>query len=134
MFAGVFALLDWYDPGIDDDDLRAMGKTREQYAASRLEPTPAALNTYRAARRGAFRITILTPGMRHTAFTDDPFLSAPSDMQRARYAGYLNQVRGIVLKFFELALHGDIGSLVCGSSLEGTYTQCFAANPPLALR
>jgi len=52
-FAGAFAMLDWFDPGIDDEDLRAMGKTREQYAASRLEPSPAALSAYRAVRRGA---------------------------------------------------------------------------------
>src|SRR5262249_799865 len=51
-FAGAFAMLDWFDPGIDDKDLRTMGKTREQYAASRLEPSPAALSAYRAARRG----------------------------------------------------------------------------------
>ena len=124
-FAGAFAMLDWFDPGLDNEDLRAMGKTRQQYAASRLEPSPAALSGYRAARRGAFRITMLTPGMRHTAFTDDLWSRASSDTQRARYAGYLSQVRMITLRFFELALNGSTQNSLCAALLKETYTQCF---------
>ena len=124
-FAGAFAMLDWFDPGIDNEDLRAMGKTREQYAASRLEPPPAALSAYRAPRRGAFRITMLTPGMRHTAFGDDLWSSAASDTQRARYAGYLSQVRVITLRFFELGFSGSVQNSICDTPVRETYTQCF---------
>jgi hypothetical protein len=124
-FAGAFAMLDWFDPGIDDEDLRAMGKTLEQYAASRLDPSPAALSAYRAARRGAARITMLTPGMRHTAFTDDLWSNASSDTQRARYAGYLSTVRVITLRFFELTLNASTKNSVCGTVVKETYTQCF---------
>jgi len=118
-------MLDWFDPGIDDDDVRIMGKTREQYAASRLAPSPAALNAYRAARGGALRITILTPGMRHTAFTDGPWSSASSGAQRTRYAGYLTQVRVITRWFFDLALNGTIRNSPCGAPAKETLTQCF---------
>ncbi|MBS1855631.1 MAG: hypothetical protein JST11_09725 [Acidobacteria bacterium] len=121
-FAGAFAMVDWFDPGISDEDLRAMGKTREQYAASRLEPPPSALSAYRAARRGAIRITMLTPGMQHTAFTDDLWANASSDNQRARYADYLSTVRVITLQFFDLALHA---SSVCDVVVKEAYTQCF---------
>jgi len=123
-FAGAFAMLDWFDPGIDDEDLRAMGKSREQYAASRLEPSPAALNAYRAARRGALRITILTPGMRHTAFTDGLWSAASSDTQRTRYADYLRQVGAITLNFFRQRLDETQHSL-CDAPEKGTLTQCF---------
>jgi hypothetical protein len=133
-FAGAFAMLDWFDPGIDDEDLRTMGKTREQYAASRLEPSPAALNAYRVARSGALRITILTPGMRHTAFTDDLWSSASSDTRRARYADYLRQVRVITRRFFELALSGNIQNSVCGTAVKDTYTQCFKPTDRLTPR
>jgi pimeloyl-ACP methyl ester carboxylesterase len=133
-FPGAFAMLDWFDPGIDDEDLRAMGKTREQYAASRLEPAPAALSAYRAARRGAFRITMLTPGMQHTAFTDDLWSNASEDTQRARYAGYLSQVRVITLRVFELALNGSDGNSVCGTAMKETYTRCFKPTDQLAPR
>src|SRR5262249_34012688 len=64
-FAGAFAMLDWFDPGLNDDDLRLMSITREKYAAIRLQPTPSALAAYRAPRRGAYVVTMLTPGMRH---------------------------------------------------------------------
>ena len=68
-FAGAFEMLDWFDPGIDDEDLRAMGKSLEQYAASRLEPSP-------VARRGALRITCRLPacGTRHLPTTCGPLL------------------------------------------------------------
>jgi hypothetical protein len=129
-FTGAFAMLDWFDPGIDDEDLRSMRKTREEYAATRLEPSPAALAAYRAAQRGGYRITMLTPGMRHTAFTDDPWSNASSDNERARYAAYLSQIRSIVLEFFDLAVKRTVPNPLCGGAAQNTFTQCFApANP-----
>ena len=125
VFAGRFGMLDWFDPGIDDEDLRTMGKSREQYAASRLEPASTALDAYRAAQGGALRITMLTSGMRHTAFTDDLWSSASSDDQRVRYAEYLRQVRLITLRFFESALNGTGQSSLCRESVKDTLTQCF---------
>ena len=132
-FTGAFAMLDWFDPGLDDEDLRSMNKSREQYAATRLEPSPAALAAYRTVQRGAYHITILTPGMRHTAFTDDPWSSASSDVEHARYAGYLNQIRAITLRLFELALQRGRSS-VCGGTFKDTYTQCFAPATPISPR
>ena len=127
-------MLDWFDPGIDEQDLRAMGKTRQQYAASRLQPSSAALNAYTAAGGGARRITMLTSGMRHTAFTDDLLSSASSDSQRARYAEYLTQIRVITLNFFELVLNGDLRNSVCATPVKETYTQCFEPSAQLAPR
>jgi dienelactone hydrolase len=126
LFTGAFAMVDWFDPGVDDEDLRSMGKTRNEYAASRLEPPPAAVGAYRAAQRGAYRITILKPGMRHTMFTDGPWSTASLDSERARYAAYLNQVRSITLQFFEIALKRSLRSPVCGGAVKDTHTQCFA--------
>jgi hypothetical protein len=123
--AGTFAMLDWFDPGISDEDLRAMSKTREQYAASRLEPTRAALDAYRAAQRGALRITILSPGMRHTAFTDDLWSGASTSEQRTRFGDYLLQVREITLRFFGSALNGTGRNSLCNEPVKDTLTQCF---------
>src|SRR5262249_4265435 len=125
-FVGAFAMLDWFDPGLDEEDFRSMNMTREQYAAVRLQPLPAATDAYRAPLRGAYRITMLSPGMRHTAFTDDPWSGASSDMDRARFAAYLNQVRRITLDFFARALERNVGSPVCGATVKDAYTQCFA--------
>jgi predicted dienelactone hydrolase len=122
-FAGTFAMLDWFDPGLDDEDFRAMGKTREQYAASRLEPSASALAAYRAVRRGAYRITILAPGMRHTVFTDGPWSAASTNEQRQRYADRLNQVRSITRGFFDAALKDDRPS--CDLSFAATHIICF---------
>ena len=77
------------------------------------------------AQRGAVRVTMLTPGMRHTAFTDDLLSNASSDAQRARYAGYLRTIRAITLRFFELALNASTENSVCGTVANQTYTQCF---------
>jgi len=132
--AGTFAMLDWFDPGISVEDLRAMSKTREQYAASRLEPTPSALNAYRAAQRGALRITILTPGMRHTAFTDDVWSGASTSEQRTRFADYLLQVRAITRQFFESALNGTGRNSLCSEPVKDTLTQCFTPEAQAAPR
>ena len=131
-FTGVFAMLDWFDPGLDDEDLRVMGRSREQYAASRLEPSPEALNVYRAPIGGSVRITILTPGMRHTAFTDDLWSAATSDTQRMRYANYLRHISTITLNFFHTALNTD--NSLCGAAEKDTYTQCFSPTDDIAPR
>ena len=68
---------------------------------------------------------MLTPGMRHTAFTDDLWSSASPDTQRARYAGYLSQVRVITLRFFEWGLNGSTQKSMCSTPVKETYTQCF---------
>lgn len=47
-----------------------MNTARERYAAARLTQYAAALQAFRAVRGGAYHITLLTPGMQHTAFTD----------------------------------------------------------------
>jgi len=125
-FAGTFALLDWFDPGLDDEDFRSMNTTRESYALSRLAPSGAALEAYRAPRGGSYRITLLSPGMQHTAFTDTPWSRAASDSERARYAGYLRQIRAATLAFFDRAFERKAPSIGCGRSEDGVLTQCFA--------
>ena len=125
-FAGTFALLDWFDPGLDDGEFRSMKTTRERYALGRLPPSAAALEAYRAPHGGSYRITLLSSGMQHTAFTDTPWSQATSDSERARYAGYLRQIRAATLAFFNRAFQKNAPSTSCGGTEDGVLTQCFA--------
>ena len=88
-FAGAFAMLDWFDPGLDDEDYTGMHISPADYAKARLTASGAALETYRTRMRGSFHITLLRRGMSHTAFADLAWLTAGSQVDRARYAGYL---------------------------------------------
>jgi predicted dienelactone hydrolase len=47
--SGTFAMLDWFDPGFDATELRAMGTTTMAYAQARLVPTNAARTAYESA-------------------------------------------------------------------------------------
>ncbi len=117
-------MLDWFDPGFTHEDFRGMGKTPEQYAHSRLDPTPSAAVSYKAAQRGAVRMTILSPGMRHTAFTDDLWSSASTEAERGRFAEYLKQVRTATRLFFERSLNGDYREL-CALRIPQIHIVCF---------
>jgi hypothetical protein len=129
-FAGSFALLDWFDPGLEDEDFRLMNTTRKRYAAARLAPDSTALQAFRAVRGGAYHITLLTPGMEHTAFTDIPWSRATSESQRAQYAAYLRQIRAATVAFFNHTLKKIAPGPVCDGSENGVQTQCFAPNVP----
>ncbi len=51
-FAGAFAMLDWFDPGIDEEDLRT-GEAFEGVCCLPVGTPASRLETYRAAGRGA---------------------------------------------------------------------------------
>ncbi len=125
-YSGAFAMVDWFDPGLDDGDLRSMNTTLQKYAAARLVPSTAAVDSYRAAQRGGYRVTILTPGMRHTAFTDSLWANASSDSQRVLFADYLRQVRVITQAFFDFEFERNPQDPFCRNSPADLHTQCFA--------
>ena len=47
---GAFAMLDWFDPGLDEEDFIGMGTTLTDYAMARLKATGAALEAYRECK------------------------------------------------------------------------------------
>jgi hypothetical protein len=124
-FAGAFALLDWFDPGFSDADFRSMGATRGGYAAARLAPGKSALESFRAPRGGAYRITLLDAGMQHTAFTDIPWSQAGTDAERTRYARYLNRIREATREFFDFTLRQGGTKPACGEVKRDIFVQCF---------
>ena len=125
-YHGAFATLDWFDPGVTEDDLRAMHTSLAAYAQSRLKPGAAALAAYRAADAGSYRLTMLQPGMMHTAFSDLRWITATSEDDRARYAEYLATIRITVRQFFEQTLLSRApATLACGASDGQLLTQCF---------
>lgn len=125
-FKGAFAMLDWFDPGLDQEDYMGMHTTAAGYARNRLKSTGASLDAYLSPRGGSYHITILQTGMRHTAFTDLPWLTASSSPDRSRYAEYLTIIRSTVLNFFENSVRENAGhSFVCDSLNGQTLVQCY---------
>ena len=111
-------MFDWFDPGSDEEDLTGMCTTMEAYAIGRLTPISAALDSYRATG-GSYHYTILRAGMKHTAFTDLPWLSATSEATRARYREYLDVIRRTVRTFFDHTLQREPAHLHDNHSMDG---------------
>jgi predicted esterase len=123
---GVFARFDWFDPGLDEEDFRGMHTTPAEYARVRLQATGAALETYREASGGSYHYTMLRRGMSHTAFTDLRWLTAGSDVSRARYSEYLDVIHHTVRAFFDDTLKDETARPVgCDSVDEGVLIQCY---------
>jgi predicted dienelactone hydrolase len=122
----VFAMFDWFDSGLDEEDFSGMHTTPTEYARARLKITGAALEAYRGANNGSYQYTMLRRGMSHTAFTDLPWLTASSEANRARYSEYLDVIRRTVRAFFDHTLKGAPARLVgCDSLYDGALTQCY---------
>jgi predicted dienelactone hydrolase len=124
-FAGAFAMLDWFDSGVDAEDLSALHTSLAEYASSRLKPGAAALAAYCAPRKGSYRLTMLQPGMLHTAFSDVRWLSSTSDGDRLGYSQYLATIRTIVREFFDETLKHSQRDFQCGSVQGQVLMQCF---------
>lgn len=123
---GTFAMLDWFDPGLDQDDLAAMHTTLARYAMARLKANGAALGAYRDVSAGSYHLTLLLAGMQHTGFTDLPWLAANSKAVRSHHAEYLHAIRGAVVAFFDSSLKGEPTLLKnCGSTINGLLIQCY---------
>jgi Platelet-activating factor acetylhydrolase, isoform II len=125
-FKGAFAMLDWFDPGLEQEDYIGMHTTAVDYARDRLKSTGASLDAYLSPGGGSYHVTILRGGMRHTAFTDLPWLTATSPANRARYAEYLEIIRSTVLTFFEYTVRGNEGhGFACDSLNAQALVQCY---------
>jgi hypothetical protein len=123
---GVFAMLDWFDSGLDEEDMAVMHTTPTDYARARLKTTDTALEAYRGAKSGSYHYTMLRRGMSHTAFTDLRWLTASSEANRARYSEYLDVIRRTVRAFFDHTLKDEPGRLAdCDSANEGLLIQCY---------
>jgi predicted dienelactone hydrolase len=123
---GVFAMLDWFDSGLDEEDMAGMHTTPTDYARARLKATGTVLEAYRGAKSGSYHYTMLRRGMSHTAFTDLRWLTASSEANRARYSEYLDVIRRTVRAFFDHTLKDEPARLEdCDSLDEGILTQCY---------
>jgi predicted dienelactone hydrolase len=121
---GNFAMLDWFDPGFEPSDFAAMRTTLIEYSKLRLRPNDAALRAYEDVEGGSFRLTLLTRGMSHLSFSDQPYLRAVEG-QRQGVLARLAAVRAIVRGFFDEAFDRADGSLHCGEVSAGALVQCF---------
>jgi hypothetical protein len=125
---GVFAMLDSFDPGLDQEDFAGMHTTLKDYAIARITPTDAALEAYREAGGGSFHFTMLQRGMNHIGFTDLPWLTSSSEANRARQVEHLCMVLKIVRTFFDQGLEKNSNGLHgCGSSAGETIVECYRA-------
>ncbi len=126
LFSGSFAMLDWFDPGIEEQDYVSMHTTALNFARDHLRPGPAALRTYESVHGRSYRLTVLRRGMSHTSFSDLRFLNAPSDEARDRAAENLSAINLAVLAFFDEQLIGKTSPLLhCGGSTPNLLVQCF---------
>lgn len=126
LFSGVFTMFDWFDPGFNDEDYAGMHTSPVDYARARLKPSGAALEAYRSPSGGSYHVTVLRPGMSHTAFTDLPWLTATSQAHRTRYAEYLDVIRSTVRDFFDVTLRGSPRHIfACDSVDSQVLVQCF---------
>jgi predicted dienelactone hydrolase len=122
----VFAMFDWFDSGLDEEDFTGMHTTPTDYARARLKATGAALETYRGANSGSYHYTMLRRGMSHTAFTDLLWLTASSEANRTRYCEYLDVIRRTVRAFFDHTLKDEPARLAgCDTVDEGVLIQCY---------
>jgi len=101
---GTFGMLDWFDPGLDKEDLNGMHTTLTEYAIARLKAQAAALRAYRDVNGTSYHLSMLTPGMQHTEFTDLPCLIGNSETSRSRHLQCLRVVRRVVVAFFDSTL------------------------------
>ena len=125
-FHTAFALLDWFDPAFNAQDYANMRTTPLDYARQVLRPTEAAMETWRQPERGSYRMAILKKGMVHTAFTDMRWLTATSDVNRARFLDYLTLIRQVTRGFFDLTLDGRPSPLLsCTSDNADLLVQCY---------
>ena len=123
---GMFAMLDWFDPGLDEKDFTAMRTTLTDYAMARLKATGAALEAYRGANAGSCHFSMIQRGMSHAAFTDLPWLTASSEANRARYGEYLEVINRTVRTFFDQALQVKPVGPLCRDSVDsGVLVQCY---------
>ncbi len=123
---GAFALLDWSDPGLDQQDLAGMHTTLAQYAMTRLKADGAALAAYRNVAGESYHLTVLLPGMQHTEFTDLPWLTADSEATRLRHAQHLDAIRTTAVAFFDASLKNEPTLLKnCGSVVNDLLLQCY---------
>jgi len=122
--SGSFAMLDWFDPGLSEQDLAAMHTTLHGYAGARLEPAGEALKSYVTVVGGSYRITIVTPGMSHLAFTDAKWLGAADASAASQAASQITVIRKLTLLFFDSVLGNNQAGL-CGGSHEDFIVQCF---------
>ena len=118
-FHGTFAMLDWFDSGLDQQDFAAMHTTPGDYAKARLKPSGAALEAYQAVEGGSYHFTLLQPGMKHTAFSDLPWLTASSDPTRAQYGRYRSAIRVTVREFFDHMLKKKAVPMMACDSVQG---------------
>jgi hypothetical protein len=123
---GVFAMLDWFDPGLDELDFVGMQTTLTSYAKLRLQATGSALDSYRQPDGGSYHLTLLQRGMLHTGFTDLPWLEASSESNRTRFAEYASTIRQTVRTFFDQVLQGEpSGLLTCDADHGELLVQCY---------
>jgi pimeloyl-ACP methyl ester carboxylesterase len=126
-FRGTFAILDWFDPALDAEDYAGMRTTPSDYARQILRPTVTEMETWRKPERGSFRITLLKKGMLHTAFTDMRWLTATSNVNRARFLDYLALIREVTRDFFDQTLNGRSSSrLSCTPKETDLLVQCYS--------
>lgn len=123
---GAFAMLDWFDPGLDEEDFTGMQTTQKEYAMARLKATGAALEAYRSAIGGSCHFSMLQRGMSHMAFTDLPWLTASSEANRTRYVEYLQVINRTVRKYFDQTLKGEPArKLGRDRADDGVLVQCY---------
>ena len=124
--SGAFAMLDWFDPGLDQADLTGMHTTIAEYAIRRLEANGARLNSYRDVDGRSHHLSILTPGMQHSEFTDLPWLTSNSETSRSRHLKHLELVRRALVALFDSGLRNQPTFLTnCNSSYDAILIQCY---------
>jgi hypothetical protein len=122
---GTFAILDWFDPGLDAEDYAGMRTSPLRYAQQTLSPTESALKTWRQSLGGSYRLTLLKKGMAHTAFTDMRWLTA-TDANRPRFSEYLDLIRRVTRAYFDQTLRGQSSPLLsCTPQEPDVLVQCF---------
>jgi predicted esterase len=127
---GAFAMLDWFDPGLEQADLSGMHTSLAQYAIKRLEATGARLSSYREVEGRSYHLSILKPGMRHSEFTDLPWLTANSAESRSRHIQNLQLVRKTLIAFFDSALKQQSTFLKnCNTTYDDLLIQCYGQGP-----
>ena len=135
VFSGTFAILDWFDPGLDAEDYAGLRTTPSNYARQVLRPLETDLKTWRQPERGSYRLTLLKSGMAHTAFTDMRWLTATSDASGARFLNYLAQIRNVTRAFFDQTLYGRSSPLLsCIPNESDLLVQCYKPERPIENR
>jgi len=130
-----FAILDWFDPGLDAEDYAAARTTPYNYARQVLSPVETELRIWKQPEGGSYRLTLLKKGMAHTAFTDMRWLAAASDASRARFLDYLALIRQVARAFFDEALYGRPSVLLsCAPSESDLLVQCYKPERPIENR